>query len=503
MKTLKNCRFLLPVLLIFCFLLSACTGNPVSTVTTGTESEPAAGQDSETTVTAPATDLTSETEGLPELPDDKFSGIFNILIKGDSWSPATAIYQEEASDIASVDAVWRRCDRIKNQYGVEISVVPDSDTVSKLRRDVKSGDNAFDAVITYMPAIAACAANGTLMDLQEVDGIDLSQPYWDQSSVKSLSIGNKLFYAASDIITTDDDATWTMLFNKKMAEKYDIEDLYQVVRDGRWTFDYFYSLIKEGISEDNGDNVWDHLDTYAFASHRDMSLGFFYGAGLTFVSKDADNLPYIDNSNAEKIQKVLEYSLSVMRENHIALDGHKWLHVNNTTLVSLDAFSDGRALFFCDILYHVIGLRSMNTDFGILPLPKYDEKQEEYITFVNPAASLVGVPIYQKNNNNARRSGVILEAMAYYGHELIMPEYIERAIKNKSTRDPDSKEMIDILLNNRVYDLGLINDWGGISSEYENLVFNNQSDFASMYKKREKSAKNALTKFLNNIEKLK
>ena len=149
----------------------------------------------------------------------------------------------------------------------------------------------------------------------------------------------------------------------------------------------------------------------------------------------------------------------------------------------------------------IINLRSMDTDFGLLPMPKYDEKQEDYITYVNKAASLVGIPIYQKNNDNARRSGVILEAMAYYGHEYIMPEYIEKAIKGKSTRDVDSIEMLEILFKHRMYDLGQINDWGNYASGYSDLVFNNKSDFSNLYKKVSKSIGKKISKFLENITK--
>jgi hypothetical protein len=479
------------MMLLSCFI--SCVETPPASTTAATEAV--------TTAEETTPEETVDERYVADLPEEKFEGDFNILCEGSFWATTDAIFYEEASDNAELDAVWRRVDKIYEQFGAEIMVTPTADTTSALKNSVKSGDNSYDAVIARMPLIASSAANGDLMNLYEVDGLDLSKHYWDQSANAKLSIANKLFYTVGDIITTEDSATWTMMFNKKLAEALDLDDLYQVVKDGKWTFDYFYTVLKEsGIAKPNDQGEWDHLATYAFATHMDMGYGFFYAAGLSFVQKDNDNLPFLDATNNEKVQKVLDYSLKVMRDNQLTIDAHKWVHVRAAAheLIA-EAFMEDRALFFCEVLATIIGFRSMDTDFGILPLPKYDEAQTNYVTFVNPAASLVGVPIYQKNKDSGRRSGVILEAMAYYGHEYIVPAFIEKAIKGKSTRDVESIEMLDIIFQNRMYDLGLINDWGGLASGYNNLVFNNKNDYASLYKKSSKNAQKKLDAFLKKI----
>ncbi len=452
--------------------------------------------------TAPEPEETVDKRYVADLPDEKFSGEFNILCEGTFWGTEDAIYQEEASDADNVnDAVWRRCVAIKDRLGVDIVVTPSADTTVSLKNSVKSGDKAYDAVIARMPKIAASAENGDLVDLREVDTLDLEKLYWDQSANEKLSVGGKLFYTVGDIITTEDQATWTMMFNKRLAESHDIPDLYQVVKDGKWTFDYFYNLMKEsGVAHPNDNGEWDHLATYAFATHMDMGYGFFYAAGLSFVQKDNNDIPFIDATNQEKVQNVLSYSLKVMRDTSLTMDAHKWVHIRAAAheLIA-EAFMEDRALFFCEVLSTIIGFRAMDTDFGILPLPKYNEEQTDYITFVNPAASLVGIPVYQKTADNCRKSGIILEAMAYYGHEIIVPEFIEKAIKGKTTRDVESIEMLDIIFKNRMYDLGLINDWGALASGYNNLVFNNKNDYASMFKKASKAADKKLKNFLKKV----
>ncbi len=462
-----------------------------------------------TTAAEQTTDAVTEPEEtvdlgyVANLPEEKFPGEFNILCEGAFWGTENNLYYEEASDDPVDDAVWQRCEKLKDQFDVEIMVTPSADTTTALKNSVKSGDKAYDAVVARMPLIATSASNGDLMDLKEADGIDLSKLYWDQSANEQLSIANKQFYTVGDIITVEDACTWTMMFNKGLAERLDLEDLYQVVKDGRWTFDYFYNTMKEcGIAKPNDQGEWDYMATYAFATHRDMAYGLFYAAGLSFIQKDENDLPYLDAKNNEKIQNVLNYSLKVMRDTQLTIDAHKWTHVNPwATILTQDAFEEDRALFYAEVLSTIMNLRTMDTDFGLLPMPKYDEKQEDYVTFVNPAASLVGIPIYQKNNDNARRSAVILEAMAYYGHEYIVPAFIEKAIKGKSTRDEKSIDMLEILFKHRMYDLGLINDWGNYASGYSDLVFNNKSEFSNLYKKVAKSIDKKISKFLEKIEK--
>ena len=81
----------------------------------------------------------------------------------------------------------------------------------------------------------------------------------------------------------------------------------------------------------------------------------------------------------------------------------------------------------------------------------------------------------------------------------VVPEYIEKVIKGKSTRDEQSIDMLEIIFQNRIYDLGLINDWGKLASGFMNLVFNNQNNYANLYKKVSKSAQNKLENFIKKI----
>lgn len=120
------------------------------------------------------------------------------------------------------------------------------------------------------------------------------------------------------------------------------------------------------------------------------------------------------------------------------------------------AFIEDRALFFIEELCVASNkLREMESDYGILPLPKYDLEQENYITFSHTSHNLsVALPI--TSADDAEMLGMILEDMAYYSMELVRPAYYENMLNGKLARDEESIEMLDIITSNISYDLGFL-----------------------------------------------
>ena len=92
----------------------------------------------------------------------------------------------------------------------------------------------------------------------------------------------------------------------------------------------------------------------------------------------------------------------------------------------------------------------METDFGILPYPKFNEAQERYYTriggcelfFTSKAAS----------PEDLIRTSAILEAMASEAFRNCLPAYYDLMLKTKLARDVESEEIIDLIFENRVFD---------------------------------------------------
>ena len=148
-------------------------------------------------------------------------------------------------------------------------------------------------------------------------------------------------------------------------------------------------------------------------------------------------------------------------------------------------------------LDEVTNMRASDTDFGILPTPKFDEAQEQYWNTVSHhTTGLMSVPV----TSDAERTSVILEALAAESKYTVQPAYYDVSLKGKSTRDEESGEMLEIIIAGRVFDLGSIYAFGGFEGQYMGIAQNPSSDIVSIYTKLEKSTNKAIDNFVAKFQ---
>ena len=113
-------------------------------------------------------------------------------------------------------------------------------------------------------------------------------------------------------------------------------------------------------------------------------------------------------------------------------------------------FRDNQLLFMDASFYYVQQLRSMETDFGIIPYPKYDENQDRYYSRV----SYYNAPIVPVTNQNLELTGAVLEYFNYASSQTVIPAYYDVVLYGKVIRDEESRDMLDIIFDSRVVDIG-------------------------------------------------
>ncbi|MBO6053317.1 MAG: hypothetical protein J6Q17_06230 [Clostridia bacterium] len=159
-------------------------------------------------------------------------------------------------------------------------------------------------------------------------------------------------------------------------------------------------------------------------------------------------------------------------------------------------FEESRALFTDMNMTDVITLRTMETDFGVIPWPKYDE-QSEYCTNVDAGTNLFLVPI---TATDPARTSAIVEALCRIGSRLVLPAYYEVTLQSKTSRDNESADMLDIIKSALIFDLGYYNsDLSGVfNNEFVDFVGSSNRDVTSWYEKNAKAVSKTLEK---NIDK--
>jgi len=86
-------------------------------------------------------------------------------------------------------------------------------------------------------------------------------------------------------------------------------------------------------------------------------------------------------------------------------------------------------------------------------MPKYDEAQEKYLTTPGASINMFVVPI---TVNDTECVSAVLEGLAILGYRDIMPVYYDTVIKSKLIRDNDSEEMLDLIREGIVVDMGAL-----------------------------------------------
>ncbi|MCL1794070.1 MAG: hypothetical protein FWG34_09385 [Oscillospiraceae bacterium] len=445
----------------------------------------------------------------PNLPDADFGGYdFNFLTVYDSgidwtdWDPRDIYAEAESGDLIN-DAVYKRNAIIEEKYSIKITetCVLRSAFNTRFRTSVASGDDDFDAAMPYLQEVVSYAQQGWLTDLHSIDRVDLSKPWWNQSCVSQMSVGGRLYFVQSDITVIDNDAMEAMVFNKDIIQHNELESPYELVNAGKWTLDKLIEMSKNVSSDLNGDGIMDlRDDRFGLVVQRTSFLSFYAAAGGTIVGKDKDDLPYINFSN-EKNYLLLAKLTEMMQDKQNAVDLHRYEGKFAIYDEQAKMFSEGRALFMWLRMRVVENLRNMETDFGIIPMPKADELQKNYIGRINHNVSTALT--VSKTNADLERTGIVLEALAGESKYTLQPAYYELNLKTKFARDSESEAMLDIIYDTRnmLYDLAEIYNFGDFAGTIRGIpTHDRNADYASQFEKYEPKMQKDIEKIIENYE---
>jgi len=291
-------------------------------------------------------------------------------------------------------------------------------------------------------------------DFYKVDYIKdhLNEDFFYQDFINEMTINGELRYMVGDYSLTYYDHTYVMYFNKKMAEEYALEDIYQLVKDGKWTIDKCMEMAR-GKWKDNNNNNWSKEDP-------DDSFGYITDIPNTTDSWSAqfDVLPTTKEEGAIKIGYDVGKVTSILEKmiDFFATDdvyAHYSVSTDTVEQNPLESiFKEGRALFYHATLKEAAAFRSMDIDFGIVPAPKWNETQTKYMTSAQNGYSSASVPADVKN---VKKCGAIFASLTQESNRTVIPAYYDQALKYKFTRDDASAEMLDIIRDGFTLNFGM------------------------------------------------
>lgn len=264
-----------------------------------------------------------------------------------------------------------------------------------------------------------------------------------------------------------------------MIDIYQLDDPYQLVEDGTWTLDKYFSMAEAVAHDLNGNNEIDKDDCFGAALAFSTQEAFMLGCDVRYSRHDDEKIEATIMTERtvtalEKIDKFMKTKSVVMMDGDYS-DGVTNVYFN----VFIPTLGDNRCLFYSNTLLSAMNMRSMDVDFGVLPMPKYDEQQKTYAN--SPNTWFTDNVIIPSTNADLERTGAVIEAMGYYSAQYVTPAFIDNVVMNKTIRDEKSAEMINLVYDTITYDVAQIFNWGGITDTMYVIYFSDGQSYSSVY----------------------
>jgi len=401
---------------------------------------------------------------------------FGIL--GDDACLDYYLMEEETGDVLD-DSIYQRNMAVSERFNVELDakVFPEAELTKNLKNSVMAGDNEYQLFAGHIIYAGMAVGDGIYYNWYDMPFIDFEKPWWSDSNVNDLTYKGKAFIAMGDFALTTIDSTYAMYFNKQLAADNNLGNLYQVTNEGKWTLDYLANVSKDVYRDLNGDGKAGTEDLYGFIMWARSSVNtFLYAFGEKLAKQQKDGSIVMDYYN-EKVINIYEKFIPFLWESEgVYVDCAIPSGGNFSTM-----FLNDQALFYPTIFrFAGTSLREFETDYGIIPYPKWDEAQDEYYTMVDGGHEGLGIPL---SVSETEFVGTIVEALNAESWKRVVPVYYDIVLKTKGSRDEESVEMLDRIFNNRIFDFGYVYGQWGAAFWVQYLVEAKSSDIASYYEK--------------------
>lgn len=433
-----------------------------------------------TDVTAEVTDKAEGELGVPVTAD--FGGEeYRVLSAGNlTYKDFTA---EEDSSMPLDVAQYKRKALVEANYNVDI--VEDVKQAyssgngpgfKSFYMAANSGTAEYDVGLIAGYDVSVLGYCGCLFDMNSMPGIDLTESWWDQKANEALTIHDLVFFTAGDFTLADNDAAYVIMFNKKLLTDYNLSNPYEMVVNNEWTLENFGKLCKAVTEDLNHDGIMDENDRYGLLVWVDSLLGMVNAAGQRCCVIDENDQIVLSLYNETTLDAVDRF-LAIALDKQYSL---QYQSIHNSVEFEEQLWSGEHGLFWTTHMGNIPRFREMESDFGLLPYPKLTSTQDSYYSTVTPFNSqFVCVPLVQKN---IKLTGTVTEALAYYGQKDVLPAYYDVNLKGMVSRDSESSDMLDIIFDNLVYDIGFLYQVGPYNKNFNYMVSGSQSpNFPTVY----------------------
>ena len=245
-------------------------------------------------------------------------------------------------------------------------------------------------------------------------------------------------------------------FNKNMFEESNVGNMYEVVENGNWTLDRQYEIASGFYRDINGNGSADLGDRFGFLTTNKAYIDAYWSScKLPILTKDSENY-YVYSIDKDRMIVAVDKILNL------------WYNCPGSYIVEsvsdsadqkagASALAEGRAAMVTLRLVSVESdeLKNMDDKYGIIPIPKLDEYQDRYYTFLHDQFTAFGI-VSTVKEDRLQMMGAVLEAMASESYKSVIPVYYDIALKYRYAKDEESGRMLDMIYASIYIDPGVL-----------------------------------------------
>ncbi len=415
--------------------------------------------------------------GFPK--EDNGGKTFTILV---AENRAYEYAVEETSGDVVNDAVYEKNRTVEDYLGIEFAFRVEATAwntreqfSNMIIQDVMSDSKSFDLVNSATVSTISTASSGVFLEGGSLPFVQFDRSWWMADMYSRFSIDGKLYGFIGDASLSLYKDMTAIFFNKRIWEEFKKHDPYELVRSGEWTLDKMIELTVDMVKDLDGNGIYaPETDQMAWYSEVVPNGTFQTSLQLEVVRINDEGTPeYLGLT--ERFSDAYDKMYAFYQQPGVASRST----IDDKSYHTMKTFAQGTVATMCNFIYSTEYLRDMKDDYGILPMPKYDETQEKYISQVGTSTSMLFVPL---TTNDAELTSKVMEACAYYTNQLVVPRYYEVALKEKYARDSDVAEMLDLIREGAAFDFLFVYGAGCLSNA-PNLFFRKleSTDLASEF----------------------
>ncbi len=479
--------------------LTACGANRENT------DETEAGSATSPAETEASDDRLHAKDSLPDDLDYHEQVIRLLTRSGDDDTRMEFIAEKGSTDVVEA-AVYERNKLVEDRLNITFEYIEVSDTRHAgsaindlLTTTVSSGTDEYDIISNHMSQTTTSLLAGYLRNLNTVSYLDWSQPWWNRSYSEEVTVDDKQYLAVGELTLSYISGTFAMFFNKYLWNNYrNGEDLYAVVKNGEWTLDKLTSYVTDFWQDTDGkDGLTEDDMVGLFHCTSALCDGFAGAAGVRFTEFNEETDSYTFVLNEQRTFDFVDKMKLLLFESNSTFIGP------DDFQIGLEKLSNDTALFTPNILGGSLYLRSMENDYGIIPMPKLDTEQDAYTTFVHNGFSVVGIPTTVKEPDTM---GAVIEALCAESYRRVTHAYYDTALKYKYNRDPQAVEMLDIITGNIRFDFAYCynQSLNTVAAVFRTVLESKSSisKAASTIRGKQRNTEKSIAQLVKKIEKL-